>query len=162
MPLVTRTANEGVFFKQTTEPGGWLDGDLWSDTTANLLKLNVSGTAEEIGGLDIANIAVRHSISESITTTIAPASGEHHTFTVWGESMPSNIITMDISANRTNNVTVLIRLQQNNSILYDPAAGETFNGQMLPIRINDASDWDFTTPATVGTYIVQRIGDILS
>ena len=45
MPLVTRRANQGNFFKQDTEPPDWLDGDLWSDTTANKLKLNVGDTA---------------------------------------------------------------------------------------------------------------------
>jgi len=49
MPLVTRQANQGRFFVTATEPADWLDGDLWSDTTANLLKLNVGGTAVTIG-----------------------------------------------------------------------------------------------------------------
>jgi len=49
MPLVTRQANQGRLFVLTTEPQDWLDGDLWSDTTANLLKLNVAGTATETG-----------------------------------------------------------------------------------------------------------------
>ena len=49
MPLVTRQANQGNLFKQDTEPPDWQDGDLWSDTTANVLKLNNSGTAEAVG-----------------------------------------------------------------------------------------------------------------
>ena len=49
MPLVTRQANQGRFFVEDTEPTDWLDGDLWSDTTANLLKLNNNGTAENVG-----------------------------------------------------------------------------------------------------------------
>ena len=48
MPLVTRQANQGNLFKQDTEPSDWLDGDLWSDTTDNLLKLNNNGTAQDI------------------------------------------------------------------------------------------------------------------
>ena len=48
MPLVTRQANQGNLFKTATEPPDWLDGDLWSDTTANQLKLNNSGTAEGV------------------------------------------------------------------------------------------------------------------
>lgn len=50
MPLVTRQATTGNLFKQAIEPPNWLNGDLWSDTTTNLLKLNNNGTAEVIGG----------------------------------------------------------------------------------------------------------------
>ena len=46
MPLVTRQANQGRFFVETTVPTDWLDDDLCSDTTANLLKRNNNGTAE--------------------------------------------------------------------------------------------------------------------
>lgn len=49
MPLVTRQANQGNLFKTDTEPPDWVDGDLWSDTTDNLLKLNVSGDATVVG-----------------------------------------------------------------------------------------------------------------
>ena len=48
MPLVTRQSNQGNLFKEATTPN-WSDGDLWSDTTDNKLKLNVSGTSTEIG-----------------------------------------------------------------------------------------------------------------
>jgi len=49
MPLVTRQANQGRLFVEDTEPTDWLDGDLWSDITANILKRNNSGTAENVG-----------------------------------------------------------------------------------------------------------------
>ena len=49
MPLVTRQANQGNIFNTPTEPPDWLNGDLWSDTTDNLLKLNNGGTAELVG-----------------------------------------------------------------------------------------------------------------
>jgi len=52
MPLVTRQADRGQVFNTPTEPPNWLDGDLWSDTTANILKLNDGGTAEDVG-LDV-------------------------------------------------------------------------------------------------------------
>jgi len=45
MPLVTRQANQGRFFVESTEPADWLDGDLWSDTTNNILNRNDNGTA---------------------------------------------------------------------------------------------------------------------
>jgi len=45
MPLVTRQANQGRLFVEDTEPADWLDGDLWSDTTANILNRNDNGTA---------------------------------------------------------------------------------------------------------------------
>lgn len=49
MPLVTRQVNQGNLFKEDTEPSQWLDGDLWSDTTTNLLKRNNNGTVQTIG-----------------------------------------------------------------------------------------------------------------
>lgn len=49
MPLVTRQANQGRFFVENTEPADWLDGDLWSDLTENLLFLNNNDVAEEVG-----------------------------------------------------------------------------------------------------------------
>ena len=49
MPLVTRQVNQGNLFKTATEPPNWVDGDLWSDTTENQLKLNVSGTSTSVG-----------------------------------------------------------------------------------------------------------------
>jgi 6-phosphogluconolactonase (cycloisomerase 2 family) len=48
MPLVTRFSNQGNLFKESTEPN-WTDGDLWSDTTDESLKINVNGTAENVG-----------------------------------------------------------------------------------------------------------------
>ena len=48
MPLVTRRANQGNLFKQDTEPPDWLNGDLWSDTAANLLKRNNNGASQTV------------------------------------------------------------------------------------------------------------------
>jgi len=48
MPLVTRSGIRGIFV-EATEPSEWLDGDVWSDTTANIVKNNVGGTATDIG-----------------------------------------------------------------------------------------------------------------
>jgi len=45
MPLVTRQVNQGNLFKEAAEPAQWEDGDVWSDTTDNSLKINVSGVA---------------------------------------------------------------------------------------------------------------------
>lgn len=58
MPLVTRFANQGNLYKQTTEPGDWQDGDLWSDTTNDRLYLNINGTATEVGGAVVADEVV--------------------------------------------------------------------------------------------------------
>jgi len=48
MPLVTRQVNQGNLFKEATEPAQWEDGDLWSDTTANNVKVNVDGLAVSV------------------------------------------------------------------------------------------------------------------
>ena len=68
MPLVTRQANQGLLFKQDLEPGTSLDGDLWSDTTANILKLNVSGTFEDVG---------KTSFSDSATVSFSVTIGDY-------------------------------------------------------------------------------------
>ena len=47
-PLVTRQANQGVVFRQATEPSEWLNGDLWIDTDDGSIFVNVSGTATPI------------------------------------------------------------------------------------------------------------------
>ena len=49
MVLVTRSSNQGNLYKQALIPTNWLDGDIWSDTTTNTVKVNVNGTATEIG-----------------------------------------------------------------------------------------------------------------
>ncbi len=57
MPLVTRTSNQGNVFKEATTPN-WLDGDIWSDTTANNVKVNVGGVATDIGATSFSSSAV--------------------------------------------------------------------------------------------------------
>lgn len=49
MPLVTRQANQGRLFVEDLEPAALLNGDLWSDTTANVLKRDNNGTVETVG-----------------------------------------------------------------------------------------------------------------
>jgi hypothetical protein len=70
MPLVTRFATAGQLFKEALEPGAWLDGDLWSDTTANEVKVNVAGTATAIGST---------SFSSSATVTYSETIGNYTT-----------------------------------------------------------------------------------
>jgi len=54
MPLVTRFAKQGNFFKNDTEPPEWTDGDLWADDDASprALFINNAGTALEVGTID--------------------------------------------------------------------------------------------------------------
>jgi len=42
----------GSLFVSDTEPPGWEDGDLWSDTLLNEVKVNVGGTATLVTMLD--------------------------------------------------------------------------------------------------------------
>jgi len=44
MPLVTRFADRGSFFRQALVPPNWLNGDLWVDTDNSNLAVNRSGT----------------------------------------------------------------------------------------------------------------------
>lgn len=48
MPLVTRQATQGNLFKQDVEPPNWVDGDLWSDTSNNILNRNNNGISEAV------------------------------------------------------------------------------------------------------------------
>jgi len=48
MPLVTRQANQGRLFVETLVPNDILNGDLWSDLTANVLKRDNNGTIEVV------------------------------------------------------------------------------------------------------------------
>ena len=70
MPLVTRQANQGNLFKQATEPPDWQNGDIWSDTTANEIKLNVNGTATVIGALTQDSVIDFNGIDIPIGITI--------------------------------------------------------------------------------------------
>lgn len=51
MPLVTRQVNQGNLFLEATEPPNWANGDLWSDTTDNSLKINVDGIATSVSSI---------------------------------------------------------------------------------------------------------------
>ena len=66
MPLVTRNVQQANLFKLATEPTNWQDGDLWSDTTANLLKLNVGGTAVGVAVSMLDALRADHTIAGSI------------------------------------------------------------------------------------------------
>lgn len=48
MPLVSRTSNQGNLFKESSEPAGWQDADLWTDSTNNVLYINDGGTARKV------------------------------------------------------------------------------------------------------------------
>jgi len=48
MPLVTRQANQGVFFKVADEPPDWQNSDIWIDTDNSDLSVNRAGTAVKI------------------------------------------------------------------------------------------------------------------
>ena len=73
MPLVTRFSNQGQVFKEATTPN-WLDGDLWSDTTTNTVKVNVAGVATAIGKSSFSSSAVT-SASSTIGDYTTPTGG---------------------------------------------------------------------------------------
>ena len=109
-----------------------------------------------------SNIAVRHSVSESTTTTISPAAGEQHQFIVVQESGVAATTPATVSANRTNDVQVG-GMENGNAGWIRQFSNGSFSGAMLGyIHANSASDFEWITPATVGTYIWQRIGKIVS
>ena len=75
MPLVTRFSNQGQLFKEATTPN-WLDGDIWSDTTANNVKVNVGGVATDIGATSFSNsttVSYSQTIGDYTNPTMATA-----------------------------------------------------------------------------------------
>ena len=137
-----------------------------SGDTANSIAQKLRGMTDNqavatTGGLSVANIAVRHSVAQNITTTIQPASGEQHSFLVYRESAPASIASINISVDRTNDVTSYGRMSLNDHIMAvdEVTTSSDANSNVL---INDASEWEFLTSATAGTNIIQRIGTIFS
>ncbi len=117
----------------------------------------------------MTDLATRTSSSENTTVTITPAVGENFEFTSFVESMPVfQIITVEWSANGGTN-------------FFDPNAAYTFSpdpsqvgvriGATPPqgvdntpimIHLNNGSRFRYTTPATIGTYIISNIGLIVA
>lgn len=56
MPLVTRTSNQGNFFREDEEPPNWQNADLWADTNLSPrgLFINNDGTALQLGSASLA------------------------------------------------------------------------------------------------------------
>lgn len=150
MPLVTRSSEQGNLFKQDLEPGGWLNGDLWSDTTANVLKLNVGGTASEIGGLELTFDNIRVSLTASQTDATTPASGESDSGIFILEQKVGGD-TIDISGDSGS----AFMAQQG------PILGTTMgtNNNNIPIMSigNSTGRYRYTATADVGTRIFHQI-----
>jgi len=107
-------------------------------------------------GLAISNIAVRHIASENETITVQPNSGTHQTFHLYNEANAGAIPIPKISVDRVNDITSAFNFIDVNQSLH-PKQDDSDSW----IQINDASEFQWTTGATVGTYIFQRIGQIL-
>ena len=134
-----------------------LDSTVWTDAKAGYIDQAISTVG---GGATLSNIAVRHSVAQSVTTTITPAANTHHEFNVYREiTLPATITDVKISANRTNDIALLGTLHNDNPSLSNGTGAGTAP-PINPIYLNDESDMEFTTPGSVGTYVVHRIGKI--
>ena len=112
------------------------------------------------GGLSVSNIAERESTCENITTTLTPSAGQQFVFNQFGESLPLDISIVEWSSDAGSN-------------FFDPGAVMKNNSQMstttgtvldtpIDVHLGSGSRLRWTNPATVGTYIVARIGTIFS
>ncbi len=146
------------------DPSALVDGDYWYNSSTNKQRTRQNGVSEDVvggaGGLSVADIAARESTSQNTTTTLTPAVGEQFVFNQFGESLPAIINTVEWSANAGAN-------------FFDPSARIVNLSQMgtttgtvldspIDTHLNNGSRLRWTNPATVGTYIIARIGTIFS
>lgn len=68
MPLVTRQANQGVFFKTDTEPPDWQNSDIWIDTDNSNLAINRNGTSvQQLLGTYAQGDILHASLTDTLT-----------------------------------------------------------------------------------------------
>lgn len=144
MPLVTRFSNQGNLFKEATEPN-WQDGDLWSDTTAESLKINVNGTATDVGKSSFSSAAVvsySQTIGDYTQPTAAVATTEKdNTAAVWGKDSDQTIENFTTYANTTEG----------------DASYPTSNTSVLRVNpTTDVLDGIFTTVDASNQYQIYR------
>ena len=129
----------------------------WDNSASTVKKVLITDLLAGAASVTLSNISVRHSVIESVTTTITPAANTHHEFNVYTEAtLPANVTDITISANRTNDIETAYNLST--SRVYMGLGGGAEGGGY--VALNDESDMDITTPATAGTYIFHRIGKI--
>lgn len=59
MPLVQRAGNQSKIFRQDSEPGDWVDGDVWVDTNdSSKMYTNNDGAARLVGASSFSSAAV--------------------------------------------------------------------------------------------------------
>jgi hypothetical protein len=93
MPLVTRTGEQGTVYKSDSQPSNWQDGDIWSDTSANVVYNNVSGTATLIG---------KSSFSESATTSYSQTIPDYTSPTAAVASSDTQTTLLSLTAGSTD------------------------------------------------------------
>jgi len=76
MPLVTRQANQGVFFKVPTEPPDWLNADIWTDTDTSNLAVNRNGTAVQVAVGTLAQGDLMHASTTDTLTALAKGTAD--------------------------------------------------------------------------------------
>ena len=129
----------------------------WDNSANTVKKVLITDLLAGAASVTLSNIAVRHSVAESILTTITPAANTHHIFNVYKEgTLPATVSDITISANRLDDIELAYGMTTTRSFMGLDAGAFAPN----EIFLNDESDMDITTPATVGTYIFQRIGRI--
>lgn len=155
MPLVTRTASQGNLFLQATEPTEWLNGDLWSDITANVLKLNVLGTATEIGGLELTFDNARLALTASQTDTTIPATGENDVVTYIKPASISGSDAFNISVDSGSNfVSAIADSVAGTDTFMNVAAGRA---QSVKSIGNSTGRFQIVCDATVGTRDIEQL-----
>jgi len=123
MPLVTRQANQGNIFREPLEPADWIDGDLWSDTTANTVKVNVGGTATDIGNASDATQVLTNKTIDLDANTITGTLAEFNTALQSGDF--TSLLGIETMTNKTLTAA-------DNTVSVD--AGDVTGGTLLVTR----------------------------
>jgi hypothetical protein len=131
--------------------------------TANSIAQKLRGMTDNQAvptvALTITNQDARTSTAENITTTITPPAASLTVFKLWGESLPAVISALETSTNSGTNF-----FDPGAAIAPLEAATETAStiGNANPIVLGANGRLRWTTPGTVGTYIVSRAGASIS
>jgi len=118
MPLVTRQANQGVFFKTATEPPDWQNSDIWIDTDNSNLAINRDGTAvQQLLGTYVQGDILHASATDTITALnignatqilTVNAGGDDAEWAAAPAGVTTNRLTDDIASDFTTTSTSFV------------------------------------------------------
>lgn len=127
---------------------------------ANSIAQKLRGAVDNQGFLSaITNQTERTSVAENITVTETPPASSLSMYMVFTESMPAAITALNFSANSGVNYVDMGGIPTPAGSMWLIDAGATGIGIAC---FGATGRWQYTTPATVGSYIMHIIGASVS